>query len=155
VASTNGVAALSIPSLPQGSTKTYDVRYVPDAPAQATYLTTGYTRTTIVNPVVTAPPPAAVQSATTGTLKPVKPKHGTRPKLTVNIAAPGITVSGTITIVFDPPKGSTKTLRATLAGGSAVVKLPKVLKGKTKLTVTYLGNAQVLSSSVNKKFKST
>jgi hypothetical protein len=154
VATTNGIAALSIPSLPQGTTKTYDVRYVPDAPAQATYLTTGYTRTTIVNAAVVTPP-APVQSTIAATLKPTKPKHGTRPKLTVNVTAPGVTVAGTVTIVFDPPKGKTKTLTGALAGGTVVVKLPKVVKGKTKLTISYPGTAQVLASSLAKKFKAT
>jgi hypothetical protein len=53
VAVTNGVASTQI-SVPAGTTKTYDVRYVPDVAAQGTYLTSEYIRKTLIGPIATA-----------------------------------------------------------------------------------------------------
>jgi hypothetical protein len=93
------------------------------------------------------------QPKITTTLKPTKPKKGSRPKLTVTVVATGASVTGKVTLVFDPPKGRTKLITATLVGGKAVVKLPKVVKGRTRVTVMYLGNAQVLAANAVKTFK--
>lgn len=218
----NGVATLSITGFTPGTTKTYDVRYVPDAPAQATYLTTDYTRKTLLNPVATTTalsvrggstdtitatvtPGAAgkvtfkdgstvigalsvspsvrtvkvVRKLTAGkhivsaiftpsnpgaykassaakavwqprittALKPLRPARGTRPKLTVRVAATGAVVSGRVTLVFDPPKGLTKRITVTLRAGAVTVALPRVVRGLTRVTVMYLGNTQVLAAN--------
>jgi hypothetical protein len=79
------------------------------------------------------------------TLTPKKGKHGLRPKVTVKIVAPGTTVSGKVIIVFDPPKGATKKFTVAVTNGVAVLKLPKTVKGKTKVTALYGGSSTVLA----------
>jgi hypothetical protein len=219
VAVSNGTAALSITNFAPGSLKTYDVRYVPDTPAQGTYLTTDWTRTTLVAPVATSTAlrvtggatdtliasvspaasgqvtfkdgasvlgtvavsggratlvrklavgahtlqavytssdPTYLGSSTTTTvwqsiigtaLKPTRVKAGTRPVLTVTVTAPGAAVSGTVRIKVTPPRGKVKLLTVTLVSGSGKVKLPKTVKGRTRLALTYGGSGRVLGST--------
>lgn len=218
VAAANGTATWSV-NLAPGATATYDARYVPDTPGQATYLTSDWARTTVVSQTATSTavqvtgggtntitatvtPAAAGQvtfkdgattlgaapvsggravlvtglaagthalqavftpsdssylgstGATTvwkpsiaASVKPKLVKHGSRPVISVQVVAPGTAVSGSVVIVFDPPKGATKTITVTVVGGVAKVKLPKTVKGKTKLSLTYAGNGSVLGAA--------
>jgi len=75
------------------------------------------------------------------------PTHGTTPKMTVKVIATGTTVSGTITITWDPPSGSTRTFTYTLSGGAKAFYLPKMVVGKTKITIKYNGHSPVLAAT--------
>ncbi|MFL6022471.1 MAG: hypothetical protein ACJ72O_03960 [Marmoricola sp.] len=75
------------------------------------------------------------------------PTHGTTPKMTVKVVAVGTTVSGTITITWDPPSGTTKYLKYTLVNGAKTIVLPKMVLGTTKITIKYSGNSTVLAAT--------
>ncbi len=219
VAVTNGVATLQVPGFTPGTSKTYDVSYAPDGPAQGTYLTSDQTRHTATAPIATTTSltitgstshtftakvsPAVAGSVTfkngssvlgsatvsggsahivkslsagkhviqaifnpssatyasssatktvyqatvTATLKPTKGRRGTRPTVTVKIVATGATVGGKVTIVFDPPSGPTKKFTVTVSHGVATFKLPKSVRGSTKVTAMYLGSGAVLAAN--------
>jgi len=87
------------------------------------------------------------------TKSPSTVRHGTYPKLTVKVVATGATVSGTITITYDPASGSTKTITATLSGGAKTVTLPKSVAGTTKITVKYNGHGSVLAATKTYSYK--
>ncbi|MBO9522031.1 MAG: hypothetical protein J7518_10885 [Nocardioidaceae bacterium] len=95
------------------------------------------------------------QGTVSGVLKPARPRAGTRPKLIVRVTAPGAPVSGRVTVVFDPPRGVTKRFVLTLRAGTATILLPKVVKGVTRLTLMYGGNAYVLASNKVLTFRAT
>lgn len=63
-------------------------------------------------------------------------KRGARPRVTVTVRGPAgaPTPTGTVTV-----KAGKKTLRATLRGGKATVRLPKLAKKSTKVKITYAG----------------
>jgi uncharacterized repeat protein (TIGR02543 family) len=64
-------------------------------------------------------------------------------KLTVTVAASGVVATGKVTV-----KDGKKTLVSkTLANGKVVVTLPKLKKGKHKLTVVYAGSATVSAAT--------
>lgn len=223
-ATVNGVAALSIPGFTSG-TKVYDVRYVPDGAASATYSTTDWFRTTMTAPTATVTKLTVTGGTTSDTIKAVitphvagtvkfidatsssttsvtktvststgvaswvkplsakkhtikatftpssaayqtstatkvvwkpsisvsysdsTPAKGTTPKMAVKVVAVGTTVSGTITITWDPPSGTTKYLKYTLVNGAKTVVLPKMVLGTTRITLKYSGNSTVLAAT--------
>jgi hypothetical protein len=80
-------------------------------------------------------------------------KHGTAPKLMIKVVATGTSVSGTVTVTYDPASGSTKTYTVTLSGGSKTFTLPKAVAGTTKITAKYNGHSPVLAASKTYSYK--
>lgn len=89
----------------------------------------------------------------TTSVSPKKVAVGKKPKLIVALDTPGTTATGSITVTVTPPKGKAKTITATLAGGKATIKLPKAVKGKYKVTITYAGGGSVLGVTSSASFK--
>jgi hypothetical protein len=232
VVTVTGTASTQVTGFTSGSTKVYDVRYVPDAAATSTYQTSEFVRRTMIAPVTQAatstkltisgvatrtftatvapkvagkvvfkngtvtmgtvavststgtarlakaltagkhvitatftPTSAAYKTSTasktiwqpglTATLTPAKGKHGVAPTLKIKVAATGALVSGRVVITFDPPKGATKKFTVTLVKGLATKKLPKTVKGSTRITVAYGGNTQILTGTKVLTFKAS
>ncbi len=84
-----------------------------------------------------------------------KVKHGTRPKLTVTVKATGLSVTGTLTIVIVAPNHHKTTIKVKLTSGKATITLPKVLRGTTKVTISYSGSSTVAAGSKAYSFKVT
>lgn len=80
-------------------------------------------------------------------------KHGTRPKLTVTVKATGLSVTGTLTIVIVAPNHHKTTIKVKLTSGKATITLPKVLRGTTKVTISYSGSSTVAAGSKAYSFK--
>jgi hypothetical protein len=230
VAVSNGVATLPI-TIAQGSSKIYDVKYVPDAAAQPNYLASDTVRHTVTNsaaatPTVTSlsvsgtdtytltagvapagaagtvaffdgntslgqatvsggtakltkaltagqhalkavftPSSAAAFVGSTGNatawvpevttkVKPTKPVVGKNAKVTVTFDTPGATASGQLTVTIKPPKGGKeKTINVAVKNGKATIKLAKLVKGKTKLTIEYSGSGSVLGITTTASVK--
>jgi len=69
-------------------------------------------------------------------------KHTARGKVTIIVTATGVVPTGKVT-VYD---GTRKIATGTLAKGKVVITLPKLKKGKHKLTATYAGSTLVSTS---------
>ena len=95
------------------------------------------------------------QASVSATLKPTAVKQGTKPKLTVKLAAGGVTVSGKVKIVVTYAGKKGASLTKSLSKGSAAFTLPKAVKGKAKVTVSYAGGGSVLATSKKTTFKVT
>jgi Bacterial Ig-like domain (group 3) len=224
VTTTNGVATLPV-TLAPGGLRTYDVKYVPDAPGSALYVASDTVRYTVINEVVTAtslkvtgtdtytvtatvtPASAAGNvaffdgskslgsGAVSGgkasvkpklaagkhTLKAVfdpsdttfkgstgtttvwapkivskvspAPKVGKKSKLKITIDTPGTKAGGQVKVKVKAPGGKPKTFTVTVKNGKAKVNLPATVKGKTKITIEYLGSGAVLAATAKTSFK--
>jgi hypothetical protein len=90
----------------------------------------------------------------TTTVKPAKLVAGKNGKLTITLATPGTTASGQLVVTIKPPKGGkAKTVTVGLKGGRATVKLAKLVKGKTKVTIAYAGSGNVLGATATASVK--
>lgn len=103
-------------------------------PSSATYAGSSTTRT-------------VYQATVTATLKPTHGRRGTRPVVTVRVVASGTTPGGKVVIVFHPPSGPTKKFTVTLSHGVAKFKLPRTVRGSTKITAMYGGSGAVLAAN--------
>jgi alpha-L-rhamnosidase len=72
-----------------------------------------------------------------------KPHAGKRPKVRVTVAAPGTAPNGKVQVL----RGRKVIASATLKAGTVTVRLPKQKAGKRKLTVRYVGNANVAGAT--------
>ncbi len=89
-------------------------------------------------------------STTTATLSATRVKPGKRVKVGITITVPGVTGPVGQVKVMDRAKVLKKLTLVTAKNGKVTVKLPKLKKGKHKLQVVYLGNAQVFGSKSKK-----
>ncbi len=104
----------------------------------------------VTDPVVTPPaPPSTSLAASTTTLKaPTKAKAGTRPTVTVSVKRGTAAAGGQVAITVGK-----KTTTLTLKAGTAKLKLPRLAKGKVKITVRYLGDSTTAASSTARTIK--
>jgi hypothetical protein len=87
-------------------------------------------------------------------LKPSKAVVGKAAKLTVTLDTPGTTAAGQLVVTIKPPKGGkAKTVTVALKGGKATIKLAKLVKGKTKVTIVYAGSGSVLAATASASVK--
>lgn len=89
---------------------------------------------------------ARLESTTAGTLKSSRVKVGKRAKLTVTIAVSGLPTPTGVVQVLDKGKKVGQFTMAPVHKGKKTLKLKKLKKGKHKLKVVYLGNAQTFGS---------
>lgn len=89
---------------------------------------------------------AKARPTITATVSPSAVKAGSRPKLVVTVKAAGLVPAGKVTVTVRSPKGSAK-VSATLKSGKATITLPKAVKGKQRLTISYGGSASLLTAS--------
>ena len=130
-----------------------------DLAVPATALTPGSQSLKVVYPGVANafnPSETAVKTITVGKATPTPPtfkvvKAPTAKKKgsgTVTVATPGglAPAGGTAQVVLTKGK-ATKTIKVTIANGTATVKLPKLTPGKWTLTITYEGDTYYLTAT--------
>jgi hypothetical protein len=93
---------------------------------------------------------ARLQSTTAGALRSSRVKVGKRAKLTVTVAVSGLTTPTGVVQVLDKGKKIGQFTMAPVHKGKKTLKLKKLKKGKHKLQVVYLGNAQTFGSKSKK-----
>lgn len=93
---------------------------------------------------------ARLQSTTAGALKSSRVKVGKRAKVTVTVAVSGLTAPTGVVQVLDKGKKIGQFTMAPVHKGKKTLKLKKLKKGKHKLQVVYLGNAQTFGSKSKK-----
>jgi hypothetical protein len=93
---------------------------------------------------------ARLQSTTAGALKSSRVKVGKRAKVTVTVAVSGLTTPTGVVQVLDKGKKIGQFTMAPVHKGKKTLKLKKLKKGKHKLQVVYLGNAQTFGSKSKK-----
>ncbi|NPC43528.1 Ig-like domain repeat protein [Nocardioides sp. zg-1230] len=89
---------------------------------------------------------ARLKSTVAGALKASRVKVGKRAKLSVTIAVSGLTTPTGVVQVLDKGKKIAQFTMAPVHKGKKTLKLKKLKKGKHKLQVVYLGNAQTFGS---------
>jgi hypothetical protein len=151
----NGATTVATANLSAAGTATLSV--------PKTALTPGAKTLKVVYPGATGtfnPSESATHNVTVGKATPGQPTFAVTKKptptakgaATVTVPVPAGLVPATgalsLKIVKD---GVTKTAKGTLKSGTATVKLPKLAKGKWKVTITYAGDTYFLSS-VSKAF---
>lgn len=96
----------------------------------------------VVKPPVVKPPVAKIAAAAPTLRITAKPTRKRAGKVTVRVPARGgrAVPKGTVSVVLKKGK-TTRTVRATLVGGSRTVTLPKVKRGTWRTTVSYAGDA--------------
>lgn len=93
---------------------------------------------------------ARLASTTAGALKSSRIKVGKRGKLTVTVAVSGLATPTGVVQVLDKGKKIAQFTMAPVHKGKKTLKLKKLKKGKHKLQVVYLGNAQTFGSKSKK-----
>ena len=93
---------------------------------------------------------ARLKSTSAGALKSSRVKAGKRGKLTVTVAVSGLTTPTGVVQVLDKGKKVGQFTMAPVHKGKKTLKLKKLKKGKHKLQVVYLGNAQTFGSKSKK-----
>lgn len=126
-------------------------------PAYETYTPLTFATTTppVVEPPVVAPPvvqpaaPSKVSIRRGSTKKPTTTKTG-RTSITVN-AANGAAVTGRAKVTFKQRGKKTKVKTVTVRGGSARVTIPKLAKGRWKVSVKFLGTSQFARTATRQR----
>lgn len=109
-----------------------------------------YTETVVDIPEAAFPPviPPVVKKASATKVKvnkvPTTKKVG---KATITVTGKNGTATGKVTFVLKKGKATKKIKAATLKNGKVAVKLPKLKKGKWKLTAKYAGSSKYKASS--------
>lgn len=85
-------------------------------------------------------------STTTATMSATRIKPGTRAKVGITVAVPGVTGPVGVLKVMDRTKVLKKVTLVTAKNGKITVKLPKLKKGKHRILVKYLGDATTQGS---------
>lgn len=93
---------------------------------------------------------ARMKSTVAGTLKTNRVKVKKAAKLTVTVTVPGLATPNGVVQVLDKGKKIAQKTMAPARKGVQTIKLKKLKKGKHKLQVVYLGNAQVFGSKSKK-----
>lgn len=91
-----------------------------------------------------------MKSSVSGTLKSSRVKLKKAAKLGVTVTVPGLTTPTGVIQVLDKGKKVAQMTMAPVHKGKATIKIKKLKKGKHKLQVVYLGNAQVFGSKSKK-----
>ncbi|MCY4727560.1 hypothetical protein NYO98_14830 [Nocardioides sp. STR2] len=89
---------------------------------------------------------ARLKSTTAGALKASRIKVGSRAKLNITVAVSGLSTPIGVVQVLDKGKKIAQFTMAPVHKGKKTLKLKKLPKGKHKLQVVYLGNAQTFGS---------
>lgn len=140
--------SLPLPALTVGQ---HTVRYVYGGGAAGLVGGAERTQPLTVQPAATPTGPAAASGVTLTVTKKSTTKKAGAAQVTITVPAGRTAATGTVTVVLK--KGATKKTakQAAVVGGVATVKLPKLAKGRWKVTVTYSGDATWLPLTTTAK----